>query len=107
MRQPRESSEIAAEQGRERRASLTLTCQVRQGTRAWKQAQLEDISPHGFRISRFPDCSPQLPLRIRIPGLELLSANVRWQKGGAVGCEFSAPLHVAVFEHLVRRAMSR
>ncbi len=107
MREPRDSSDDVAGQGRERRASVTLVCEVRQGTRPWKRAQLEDISPKGFRISRFPDCRPHLPLRIRIPGLELLSANVRWQKIDAVGCEFTSPLHVAVFEHLVRHATSR
>lgn len=102
-----ESTKDEASVGRERRAVITLDCEVRQGTRPWKTARLEDISPTGFRISRFPDCSPQLPLRIRIPGLELLSAKVRWQQGDEVGCEFATPLHVAVFEHLVRQARLR
>jgi hypothetical protein len=102
-----ESGEGPEREGREKRAIVTLDCEVRQGTRAWKTARLEDISATGFRISRFPDCSPQLPLRIRIPGLELLTAKVRWQRGHEVGCEFAAPLHVAVFEHLVRQARSR
>lgn len=107
MRKPRDSSDEAADHGREGRALVTLVCELRQGTRPWKQARLEDLSPSGFRISRFPDCSPQLPLRIRIPGLELLSATVRWQKADAVGCEFVSPLHLAVFEHIVSRARSR
>lgn len=107
MRDRPESNDDLHGPGRERRALITLDCEVRQGTRPWKTARLEDISPTGFRISQFPDCSPQLPLRIRIPGLELLTAKVRWQKGDEVGCEFATPLHVAVFEHLVRQARSR
>ena len=107
MRHPRNSSDNEAGDGRERRARVTLDCEVRQSTRPWKKAQLEDISPSGFRISRFPDCSSEIPLRIRIPGLELLTAKVRWKKGDEVGCEFASPLHVAVFEHIVKRARSR
>lgn len=107
MRERPEANDDLVGQGRERRAPVTLDCEVRQGTRPWKRARLEEISPSGFRIGRFSDCSPQLPLRIRIPGLELLSATVRWQTDGVVGCEFVAPLHVAVFEHIVRKAQQR
>jgi PilZ domain len=90
-------------QSRENRAQITLECEVRQGVRPWKLTRLEDISPNGFRIAWFPNCRAELPLRIRIPGLELLTAHVRWQKDYSVGCSFSAPLHVAVFEHITRQ----
>lgn len=86
------------------RVGVALLCQVRQGARPWKMARLEDLSPGGFRIAWLPDARPELPLRIRIPGIRLLSARVCWTRGGTVGCEFSEPLHVAVFEHIVRSA---
>lgn len=79
-------------------------CEVRQGTRPWKKVRLEDLSPGGFRIAWFPEASPELPLRIRIPGIQLLSARIVWENENMVGCEFAAPLHVAVFEHIVRSA---
>ena len=88
------------------RAQVTLVCEVRQGTRPWKMARLEDLSQTGFRIGWLPGCRPELPLRIRIPGLQLLSARIRWHEDGAVGCEFAEPLHIAVFEHLVRSAQA-
>lgn len=44
------------------------------------------------------------PPRIRIPGMQLLSAEIRWQTAAAIGCAFSEPLHIAVFEHLVKKA---
>ena len=90
---------------RTERVGIVLLCEVRQGTRPWKRARLEDLSPGGFRIAWLPDARPELPLRIRIPGIRLLSARICWtREGGAVGCEFSEPLHVAVFEHIVRSA---
>ncbi len=86
------------------RAGVSLICEVRQGVRPWVKVRLEDLSPGGFRISRLPSARMELPVRIRIPGIQLLSAHIRWSQDGAVGCEFVAPLHVAVFEHIVRSA---
>ena len=86
------------------RAEVILLCDVRQGMTPWKLARLDDISQDGFRIAWLPDASPAKPLRIRIPGLHMLTAEIRWQKGKAVGCAFSEPLHVAVFEHILRQA---
>lgn len=89
---------------RSARVGVSILCEVRQGTRPWQQARLEDLSPGGFRIARLPDARMEVPLRIRIPGLQLLSARICWIRDGAVGCEFTDSLHVAVFEHIVRAA---
>ena len=87
-----------------KREELTLLCEVRQGTRPWARALLEDLSQSGFRIAWLPNCRPELPLRIQIPGMQLLTSQIRWKREDAIGCEFAAPLHVAVFEHLIRQA---
>ena len=84
------------------RAEVTLMCEVRQGVAPWKMARLEDISQSGFRIAWLPEAMIGRPLRIRIPGLQMLSADIRWQKGKSVGCSFTEPLHIAVFEHILR-----
>ncbi|MCJ2186360.1 PilZ domain-containing protein [Novosphingobium beihaiensis] len=84
------------------RVGVAMLCEVRQGTRPWKMARLEDLSPGGFRIAWLPDARPEIPLRIRIPGMQLLTARICWARGNAVGCEFAEPLHVAVFEHIAR-----
>jgi hypothetical protein len=89
------------------RAEVILLCEVRQGIAPFAMARLEDISPTGFRIAWLPKCSAAKPLRIRIPGLSLLSADIVWQEGKAVGCAFKEPLHVAVFEHIVARARAQ
>ena len=88
-----------------RREALTLRCEARQGTREWQTVLMEDISQAGFRIGRLPAAAHlSEPLRIRIPGLQVLTAWIRWQDGEAIGCEFARPLHVAVFDHIVRQA---
>lgn len=97
-------SPAKTDQSRENlRAPLCLTCEVRQGTRAWQRVVLEDLSASGFRLSGLAHPDQAKLLSIRIPGMQLLSAKIRWNAGTAIGCEFTAPLHIAVFEHLVRQ----
>lgn len=88
------------------RAELTLLCEVRQGIRPWTRVRLMDISQTGFRIAWYPGVNEHQPLRIKIPGLQLLTANVRWRDRNALGCAFADPLYIAVFEHIVRQAQA-
>lgn len=98
------SNELGCTRGSGERAEITLMCEVRQGMNAWRMARLADISPAGFQIALLPGAKRDVPLRIRIPGLAMLTAHIRWQRDNMVGCEFAEPLHVAVFEHIVRQA---
>lgn len=86
------------------RAEVALMCDVRQERDPWAMVRLDDISQTGFRVAWLPRCRTDKPLRIRIPGLAVLTATIVWQEGRAVGCSFLEPLHVAVFEHIVRQA---
>lgn len=99
-------SEQAEANGRAdtRRASIALECEVRQGTRPWKRTRLEDISPEGFRMGWLPGFHMDTPVKIRIPGLEVLSAQIRWKEGDFVGCQFTSALYTPVFEHIVRQS---
>ena len=97
--------ENIADRSKAARAEVTLLCEVRQGSRPWQLVRLEDISQQGFCISWLPDGAIDRPLRVKIPGIQILSAKVCWQRGKALGCEFAEPLHVAVFEHIVRQAV--
>ena len=89
--------------GDNQRVEISAVCEVRQDMAEWRLVTLDELSPGGFRINRFGEADPSQPLRIRIPGLQLLSARIVWQKDGAIGCAFAAPLHNAVFEHITQR----
>ena len=77
------------------RATVSIACEVRQGTRPWRFVLLEDLSQTGFRMTWLPGMLQNVELRIRIPGLQVLSANVRWRTNNGAGCQFLAPLHIA------------
>ncbi|MDE2406166.1 MAG: PilZ domain-containing protein [Sphingomonadales bacterium] len=84
------------------RATLSLVCEARQGLQPWHRVRIEDLSEGGFRLV-WPGnrLSRSQSLRLRVPGLQLLTADIRWVEGAILGCAFATPLHVAVFEHLV------
>lgn len=86
------------------RAKLVVQCEVRQPGRPWQLVVLEDLSASGFRIAGLRDADQAQDLTIRIPGMQPLYARVCWKAGAQVGCEFTNPLHIAVFEHLIRKA---
>jgi hypothetical protein len=83
------------------RAEVAIICEARQGLRPWARVRLDDLSPRGFRLAWFKGADRSQVLRIRIPGLQMLAAHVRWHEGDWLGCEFTSPLHEAVFAHIV------
>ena len=86
------------------RADVELIAEVRVGTGSWGPVRLLDVSEKGFRLAWLPRAEEGVPVKIRIPGLEQLSAVVRWRNETGVGCAFERPLSIYVFEHLVRVA---
>jgi hypothetical protein len=81
---------------------MSLPCEARQGLNPWILVRLEDLSARGFHAVWPNDrIDPRLPIRLRIPGLQPLTARICWLDGIRIGAEFSAPLHAAVFDHVV------
>ncbi|MBU6267396.1 MAG: PilZ domain-containing protein [Sphingomonadales bacterium] len=87
------------------RKAMVLVCDARQGLHPWSRVRIDDMSPGGFRLI-WPShrLDPRQPLRLRVPGMQMMTAQIRWIEPVVVGCAFATPLHVAVFEHLVREA---
>lgn len=104
MSHARYPSDPCQQDRRTPRAGVSLPCEVRQGSRPWQSVILDDLSPTGFRVAYLSHPDLTKPLSIRIKGMQLLTATLCWTRGQATGCEFNAPLHIAVFEHLVRQS---
>lgn len=91
--------------GRARRAEISLTCEIRQGSLPWTKVKLHDISETGFRMDWRPGLNDHQTLYIRIPGLELLASNIRWKREGWIGAEFSHRLYGPIFDSIVAKSM--
>ena len=85
------------------RQSVDLECEIRVGARAWRKVRLADLTPGGFQVTIL-DMPPRgTPVFIRIPGLQMLQAEVRWTKVNTAGCQFASPLAPYIFDHLLAR----
>jgi len=89
------------------RAPVVLVCELRQGQRAWRTVRLDNLSESGFCTNWQPSFDVNREVWIRIPGLELLRANIRWRRERVMGCEFEARLYAPVFDHIVRQAAAQ
>lgn len=84
------------------RAPVVLRCEARVGLGGWNFAILLDLSTHGFQLVRAPGCEVGATVKLRIPGMEMLTAVVKWMTLESIGCAFVRPLSPYVFEHVVK-----
>lgn len=95
-----ETAEPVAER-RHQRASVSIPCEVRVGTKAWRKAQIADLTPEGFQVTIL-DMPPRgTPLFVRFAGIQMLNAEVCWARADTAGCRFLTPLSAYVFDHIV------
>lgn len=67
------------------------------------EVDIEDLSLTGFRCHTSFRLTVGQIVSVTIPGLAPLESRVAWVDGFRYGCSFDRALHVAVFDHLVRR----
>ncbi|QTD56702.1 PilZ domain-containing protein [Parasphingorhabdus cellanae] len=76
---------------------------VKQSNSQLFRATLSDLSVSGFKMTSYTDLDHEKPVHIRLPGIQTLSASIKWADYEDYGCEFSDELHPAVLEHLITR----
>ena len=91
---------LQAERGSER-SCVSIKCEIRTERSAWHFALLRDLSSQGFQLEWPASCGASSKVMIRIPGLEMLTAEVRWREGRFAGCEFAKLLSPYVLDHII------
>jgi len=76
---------------------------VRQSDSQPFRATLSDLSVSGFKLTSYTDLDHKKPVYIRLPGIQTLSAAIKWHGYQEYGCAFANDLHPAVLEHLVKK----
>ena len=89
---------------KQERAAIDRQCEIKIGVRAWHVARLRDLTPEGFRLSLTDMPKVGTMLRIRLPGISIMEAEVCWARNFEAGCKFTQPLSPYVFEHFVRQS---
>ncbi|GAB5489448.1 MAG: hypothetical protein Pars2KO_30180 [Parasphingorhabdus sp.] len=85
------------------RTSIRAEIFVRQATAQLFRATLSDLSVSGFKLNSFTSLDPDKMVFVKIPGLQTLGAQIRWTNYQDYGCEFTHPLHPAVFDHFISK----
>ena len=92
------------QQRRQPRAEIYRQCEIKIGHRNWHLARLRDLTPEGFRLSLTDTPAVGTTLRIRLPGISIMEAEVCWARNFEAGCKFAQPLSPYVFEHFIRQS---
>lgn len=89
------------EHRQEERAHVQIPVGLRQqGCNAFN-ADVRDLSRHGFRVETHIPIRVDSYIWLRLPGLSPLAAIVAWSSGMSHGCRFVAPLHPAVADKVI------
>ena len=85
------------------RGDVNITIDLREFGGGRMQAQIVDISQSGCRIATVSHLNDHGRIFITLPGFGPLEAEVVWRIGESYGCAFIAPLHPAVFDHILAK----
>lgn len=87
---------------RAERLPLDVLGGVRKQSSTTLDARILDLSTHGFRATVSAPLQEGSVVWLKLPGLAAQQARVAWCDGLVAGCALTAPLHPAVFDHIVR-----
>ena len=83
------------------REVVTAEIFVRQSDTQLFRTTLSDLSVTGFKMVSCTSLDTDKLVFVTLPGLQTLGAHIRWARYHDFGCEFTAPLHPAVLQHIV------
>ena len=92
---------------RAERVPVALGAGLRQRGASGITVQIMDLSTDGFRVASHLDLAVGTDVWLRLPGLEPSHGRVVWSDNNLLGCVFVRPLHPAVVDMLVAKALGR
>lgn len=87
---------------RTRRHTVLIGVKLRRPGETWFTSRVSDLSETGFRLESFVNLKPGMTVWVMFSGFEGRRATVMWSKGHEAGCMFEAPLHKAIYDHIMR-----
>jgi hypothetical protein len=85
-------ADLGADARREPRACLSAPIPLRELGQGAAQAQLVNLSSHGFMAETEALISPGARVWLTLPGQQRVNALVVWARNGRVGGEFAEPV---------------
>ena len=85
------------------RADVNAEVFLRQSGSTMFPVTILDLSLTGFKMTSRTSLDASKPVFMRMPGLPILSARIRWEGFLDYGCQFITPLQPEVLENLLLR----
>lgn len=86
------------------RQTVLIGVRVRRKGESWFKSRITDMSLAGFRLASYVKLHIGMEVWVMFPGFEGRKAFVTWVQDHEAGCEFDAPLHPAIFDHILKTA---
>ncbi|WP_242129221.1 PilZ domain-containing protein [Sphingobium sp. Sx8-8] len=84
---------------------VLINVRIRRPGETWFKSQITDVTTAGFRLKSFMKLAAEDDLWIMLPGFEGRRARVLWSRAHESGCVFERPLHPAILDHIIKRAL--
>jgi hypothetical protein len=86
------------------RQTVLIGVRVRRKGESWFKSRITDMSLTGFRLASYVKLNIGMEVWVMFPGFEGRKAFVTWVQNHEAGCEFEAPMHPAIFDHILKTA---
>lgn len=83
--------------------SLHIDAQVRQSNSGSMPCVVTTISDTIIKIECAGQLNPEIGLTLKIPSMNILSANLLWKKNDEYGCQIDYTFHPAVIKSMMER----
>jgi hypothetical protein len=84
------------------RGDVLIYADIREQGAGKHKVNIIDLSKSGFRIYSLTYIKVDKIVFLTIPGYAAQEARIAWHQGDLYGCEFKTPLHVAIYDHILR-----
>ena len=85
------------------RGKVSIAANIRAQDGARQMVEIIDLSQAGFRMRSDSFLIPERALFLTLLHYNPMKARIAWTKEDLYGCEFTQPLHPAIFEDIVKR----
>lgn len=83
------------------RADVKIIADIRVSGGLRNKVRMVDLSRSGFQMECLAYIPTDRPVYLTMPGFVPLECAIAWRSEWHYGCTFVAPLHDAIFEHII------
>lgn len=85
------------------RGDVAITGEIREMGGGKHSVNIVDLSRSGYRIYSLTYIKVDKIVFLTIPGFAPLEGKIAWHEGDYYGCQFSSPIHIAIYEHIIAK----